>query len=251
MYNARTGALLSTYALSTGGSFINDVVVTKRAAWFTDSFKPVLYRRAARPGRPTRRSLGVQHRDLGRRLRARRRASTSTASTRRRTARRSSSSSPSTGKLFTVSANGRNAAEIALAGGAERAERRRDPARRQDAVRRAEPAERHREDRARAEARLSGRVVRRIGEHRLLACRRRSPSTEAASTPSTRASARHRRRRRTTGSRRSASSSYGLPPYRRARRVSRARARQRLLSSRWIRRLDRASIARSSRWSFT
>jgi sugar lactone lactonase YvrE len=44
VYNARTGALLQTYPLSAGGSFINDVVVTKRAAWFTDSFKPVLYR---------------------------------------------------------------------------------------------------------------------------------------------------------------------------------------------------------------
>ena len=44
VYNAGTGALLRTYALSTGGSFVNDVVVTKKAAWFTDSLKPVLYR---------------------------------------------------------------------------------------------------------------------------------------------------------------------------------------------------------------
>jgi sugar lactone lactonase YvrE len=44
VYDARTGASLATFTLSTGGSFVNDVVVTKRAAWFTDSFKPVLYR---------------------------------------------------------------------------------------------------------------------------------------------------------------------------------------------------------------
>jgi sugar lactone lactonase YvrE len=53
VYNANSGALITTYALSTGGSFINDVVVTKRAAWFTDSFKAVLYRVPLGPnGRP-------------------------------------------------------------------------------------------------------------------------------------------------------------------------------------------------------
>jgi sugar lactone lactonase YvrE len=50
VYDARNGALLRTYALSTGGSFINDVVVTKAAAWFTDSLKPVLYRVPLGPG---------------------------------------------------------------------------------------------------------------------------------------------------------------------------------------------------------
>jgi sugar lactone lactonase YvrE len=57
VYNAKTGALITTYALSPSGSFINDVVVTKRAAWFTDSFKAVLYRVPlgpnGRPGAPT------------------------------------------------------------------------------------------------------------------------------------------------------------------------------------------------------
>jgi sugar lactone lactonase YvrE len=53
VYDARSGALIRTYALSTGGSFINDVVVTKKAAWFTDSLKPVLYRVPLGPaGRP-------------------------------------------------------------------------------------------------------------------------------------------------------------------------------------------------------
>ena len=55
VYNAKTGALITSYALL--GGFVNDVVVTKRAAWFTDSFKPVLYRVSlgpnGRPGGPT------------------------------------------------------------------------------------------------------------------------------------------------------------------------------------------------------
>jgi hypothetical protein len=51
VYNAKTGALITSYAFS--GGFVNDVVITKRAAWFTDSFKPVLYRVPLGPnGRP-------------------------------------------------------------------------------------------------------------------------------------------------------------------------------------------------------
>lgn len=57
VYNAETGRAVPTYRLSTGGSFINDVVVTEDAAWFTDSFKPVLYRLPLREnGRPGPRS---------------------------------------------------------------------------------------------------------------------------------------------------------------------------------------------------
>jgi sugar lactone lactonase YvrE len=45
IYNARTGALLREYQFATPpGTFINDVVVTKKAAYFTDSNRPVLYR---------------------------------------------------------------------------------------------------------------------------------------------------------------------------------------------------------------
>jgi len=44
IYDAGTGADVGVYQLSTGGSFINDVVITRDAAYFTDSFKPVLYR---------------------------------------------------------------------------------------------------------------------------------------------------------------------------------------------------------------
>ena len=56
VYDTRTRALIRSYAFSPSGSFINDVVVTKRAAWFTDSFKPVLYRvplaKNGQPGLP-------------------------------------------------------------------------------------------------------------------------------------------------------------------------------------------------------
>ena len=46
VYNARTGALVREVQLSTGSgaTFVNDVVVTKRAAYFTDSNRDVLYR---------------------------------------------------------------------------------------------------------------------------------------------------------------------------------------------------------------
>lgn len=44
VYRARSGDRLSTYQLTKRPTFINDVVVTARAAWFTDSINPVLYR---------------------------------------------------------------------------------------------------------------------------------------------------------------------------------------------------------------
>src|ERR687887_2787750 len=43
VYNARTGALIRTYDFAGGDTFINDVVVTRNAAYFTDSRKAVLY----------------------------------------------------------------------------------------------------------------------------------------------------------------------------------------------------------------
>lgn len=42
--SAVTGRVLASYPLATGDSFVNDVIVTPDAAWFTDSFQPVLYR---------------------------------------------------------------------------------------------------------------------------------------------------------------------------------------------------------------
>ena len=50
VYDAKTGVELASYAFSASGSFINDVVLTKDAAWFTDSLKPVLYRVPLGPG---------------------------------------------------------------------------------------------------------------------------------------------------------------------------------------------------------
>ncbi len=42
--DARSGKLLARYQLGTGTTFVNDVVLTGRAAYFTDSYNPVLYR---------------------------------------------------------------------------------------------------------------------------------------------------------------------------------------------------------------
>ena len=51
VYHARTGATVATYDLPTSGAtFVNDVVVTKRAAWFTDSQRAALYRLPLGPG---------------------------------------------------------------------------------------------------------------------------------------------------------------------------------------------------------
>lgn len=44
VYDAGTGALIRTYTLGSAPTFINDVVVTPTAAYFTDSQKPVIYR---------------------------------------------------------------------------------------------------------------------------------------------------------------------------------------------------------------
>jgi sugar lactone lactonase YvrE len=47
VYDARTGAEVADYTFAPPGSgptFINDVVVTRDSAWFTDSNRPVLYR---------------------------------------------------------------------------------------------------------------------------------------------------------------------------------------------------------------
>jgi sugar lactone lactonase YvrE len=42
--SARTGRVLRSLRLATGTSFVNDVVLTERAAWFTDSARPRVYR---------------------------------------------------------------------------------------------------------------------------------------------------------------------------------------------------------------
>jgi sugar lactone lactonase YvrE len=51
VFDARTGAELATIGLPTlTDTFINDVVITRDAAWFTDSFRPAIYRVALGPG---------------------------------------------------------------------------------------------------------------------------------------------------------------------------------------------------------
>ena len=44
VYDAKTGADVADVPLTTAPTFVNDVVVTKDAAWFTDSQRPQLYR---------------------------------------------------------------------------------------------------------------------------------------------------------------------------------------------------------------
>ncbi|KAB1198979.1 superoxide dismutase [Haloferax sp. MBLA0078] len=44
VYDANTGALVADYGLQGPPTFVNDVVVTRTAAYFTDSFRPALYR---------------------------------------------------------------------------------------------------------------------------------------------------------------------------------------------------------------
>jgi sugar lactone lactonase YvrE len=44
VYDASTGETLAQYSFAGQPTFINDVVVTRDAAWFTDSQNPVLYR---------------------------------------------------------------------------------------------------------------------------------------------------------------------------------------------------------------
>jgi hypothetical protein len=41
--DARTGAVLASYKFTTDPAFVNDVIITPKAAWFTDSRNPFLY----------------------------------------------------------------------------------------------------------------------------------------------------------------------------------------------------------------
>ncbi|RDI72669.1 SMP-30/gluconolactonase/LRE family protein [Halopelagius longus] len=44
VYDAKTGESVATYTLTDPGTFVNDVVVTSSAAYFTDSSRPYLYK---------------------------------------------------------------------------------------------------------------------------------------------------------------------------------------------------------------
>ena len=56
--DVRTGEIIRNYQFATAPTFINDVVLTRRYAWFTDSQRPQLYGvplgRGGRPGRPAK-----------------------------------------------------------------------------------------------------------------------------------------------------------------------------------------------------
>jgi len=60
IYNTHTGDLVASYDF--GGGFVNDVIVTPNAAYFTDSFMPVLYKveldDSGAPGTASTLSLG-------------------------------------------------------------------------------------------------------------------------------------------------------------------------------------------------
>lgn len=53
VYDARTGAEVAALHLDGSGGFVNDVIVTRDAAWFTNSFAPELYRMELEAGVPT------------------------------------------------------------------------------------------------------------------------------------------------------------------------------------------------------
>ncbi|MGP3949012.1 hypothetical protein [Streptomyces sp. 7N604] len=48
---SRSGEILATYPVGTDTTMVNDVILTPRAAWFTDSFNAQLVRAAAGAGR--------------------------------------------------------------------------------------------------------------------------------------------------------------------------------------------------------
>ncbi len=50
VYDSITGAEVAAYQLTTSNSFINDVIVTRQAAYFTNSFEAVIYRLPLGPG---------------------------------------------------------------------------------------------------------------------------------------------------------------------------------------------------------
>jgi sugar lactone lactonase YvrE len=49
VYDADTGGEVAAYEFAESPTFVNDVVVTRTAAWFTDSLRPFLYRVAIAP----------------------------------------------------------------------------------------------------------------------------------------------------------------------------------------------------------
>lgn len=65
VYDAETGEPVSAFDLTEPGTFVNDVVVTSRGAYFTDSFRPFLYRVPLGPGGRLRGQNAVEEIPLG------------------------------------------------------------------------------------------------------------------------------------------------------------------------------------------
>ncbi|MFC5368699.1 SMP-30/gluconolactonase/LRE family protein [Salinirubrum litoreum] len=71
VYDARTGETAATYQLTDPGTFVNDVVVTREAAYFTDSFRlsedgrPFFYRVPLGPGGRLPDQSGVTEVEIG------------------------------------------------------------------------------------------------------------------------------------------------------------------------------------------
>jgi sugar lactone lactonase YvrE len=51
--DVRSGRVVQDYPFATGSSFVNDVVLTRKGAWFTDSAQPRLYGAQLSKGKPT------------------------------------------------------------------------------------------------------------------------------------------------------------------------------------------------------
>ncbi len=142
VYSARNGLPLATYELTSAATFVNDVVVTSKAAWLTDSTNQVLYRigfgmrrgQAAVTTVPLTGDIryvagtnvnGIDATPDGETLIL---------------------VQTNTGKLFTSNDVRRDAGDRPRR--RQRPERGRDPARRPHALRRAEPRQQDRQDRA-------------------------------------------------------------------------------------------------------
>jgi sugar lactone lactonase YvrE len=65
VFDANSGALVATYVLTAPGTFVNDVIVTRDAAYFTDSARPVLYRLALGPDGRVDPAMTIEEIDLG------------------------------------------------------------------------------------------------------------------------------------------------------------------------------------------
>jgi sugar lactone lactonase YvrE len=65
VFDADSGALVASYVLTAPGTFVNDVIVTRDAAYFTDSARAVLYRLSLGPGGRVDPAATTEEIDLG------------------------------------------------------------------------------------------------------------------------------------------------------------------------------------------